>query len=629
MDFKALKKAGIFAGVFLLAVLFYMFLNYSEKKSDSLYLNEGYIESGSVLTLEQDVIFEEDISKMGIYTGTYLRENSCLYEVSFYDGDTLAYKTTLDAAKFVDNEFYYFNISPLSQDVLYRMEIVGVGLSETNKVAFMAGDKTADGAELIINGSSSGKALKVSLVFNKNIAFIAVLLLIITAAIFAICYFSFIGVDIAKLSFFAVLFFAVTCAVVSPINMGQDEERHLAKSAVTAEGRLFNVESMWEPIDWYYGAGSLEFDGYTIDDSEVHTVLSDREDMSADSFGTAATYFSFSYLPQTIGILLSKFLSLFLPTTFALMYYPARIINALAFALCVFFAIKNTKRYKLFLLAFSMMFFNIFLASSYSVDSVTNGMIILFVSYIMKFCEGEITGRDKILITAVFSVLVLTKVNYLTFFLLLFIVPADIFKNKKDKYKFIATCVGVALILFGIWTALINMQYYGELQSGFGAQLKFMADNALDIIRMFLRVPFNDLIGTLMRGFNPALALNNSLVIPSSTILFLYFLFIIEVARNYTSGIKFSMKSRLAVATVAFTTVMVTAFSLYLYASTTGSGYVDGLQPWYFLPIIILLPFLFKKDHERNKEKDSFAKVFVVASAFLMFSLSYSLYLFY
>ncbi len=629
MNIKAARKAGIFAGVFLLVILFYMFLTYSDKVFDALYLNESYIESENEITLEQNILLEEDISHIGIYTGTYQRENNCSYEVSFYEGDSLVHSVTLDATKFSDNDFYYFDVSALSKNVLYQMEIVGVGLSDTSKVAFMAGDMIESGAELIIDGEESGKALKLSYRYQRNTLLIAFLLLIITAAIFSICYFSFIGVDIAKLSFCAVLFFAVTFAVISPINMGQDEERHLAKSAVTAEGRLFNVQSMWEPIDWYYGAGSLEFKGLAIDDSEVHEVLPNREDMSADSFGTAATYFSFSYLPQAIGILLSKFLSLFLPTTFALMYYPARIINALAFAACVFFAIKNTKRYKLFILAFSMMFFNVFLASSYSVDSVTNGMIILFVSYIMKFCEGNIDRWDRVIVTGVFALLILTKVNYLPLFLLLFILPTDVFIDKKDKYRFIASCVGVSLLLFAVWTIFINMQFYGDMQSDFTAQLRFMVENIVYTIKIFLRIPFIGIIDYLMRGFNPTIALNNSNIIPSSTILFLYFLFIIEVARNYTSAVRLNIKNKSIVASIAFITIMVTAFSLYLYASNVGSDYIDGLQPRYFLPIIILLPFFFKKDNERNKEKDGFAKVFVAASAFLMFSLTHTLYIFY
>ena len=124
--------------------------------------------------------------------------------------------------------------------------------------------------------------------------------------------------------------------------------------------------------------------------------------------------------------------------------YAGRIANMLMFGLFSFFAIRLTPVGKNFLVLLGLVPVNIQSANSMSADALALALTVALAAFVlaMRYKQKEVMSRRQLIWMYVLTgFLCLCKVVYMPFCLLLFLIPKERFKSRKN-YWFHVVCAG-------------------------------------------------------------------------------------------------------------------------------------------------------------------------------------------
>ncbi|MBQ9307868.1 MAG: DUF2142 domain-containing protein [Clostridia bacterium] len=240
-------------------------------------------------------------------------------------------------------------------------------------------------------------------------------------------------------------------ASITPLSV-PDESVHYTNTYKVASHLIGrgNREDMGHPAYFDYAGFVGQHNvgsGYDRIARELTGTLQAQEEVSGGFAGALA--YPVMYLPQALGVALGRLLGRSMTGTFFL----GRLTNLLFYALCVYLALKVTRRFRGLLALSALVPMALHQAASFSYDGYINGMALLFTALCMRAMAGE--GRWPLkeqILTGVIGVLLMpAKPVYLPLLLLLILVPGSRFARTGHKWVCIAACVlaaSLAILLF-------------------------------------------------------------------------------------------------------------------------------------------------------------------------------------
>ena len=213
----------------------------------------------------------------------------------------------------------------------------------------------------------------------------------------------------------------------------------------------------------------------------------DREKTQFYGFGNTALYAPTSYLPQAVGI---RIADLFTDRPMVLAY-AGRIANMLMFGLFFFFAIRLTPVGKNFLVLLGLVPVNIQSANSMSADALALALTVALAAFVlaMRYKQKEVMCvRQLIWMYVLTGFLCLCKVVYMPFCLLLFLIPKERFRSRKN-YWFHVVCAGTVILILSFGWLAIASRYLCESQPGVdtAAQLVGILKDPAAFVLTFVR----------------------------------------------------------------------------------------------------------------------------------------------
>ena len=380
-----------------------------------------------------------------------------------------------------------------------------------------------------------------------------------------------------------------------PIGRVPDEQNHFLRAYDISQGHLISSKDK-------FGNGGNKFrenisDYFRSKTSNKHMMYKDvyinlktkqKYNNKFIKFENTSLYSFVCYIPQVIGILISKLFSL--PIVMSM--YFGRLTNFIMWIILIYYSIKIIPYKKTSLLVISFMPMMLQEAISLSADALTNAMSIFLLSYVLylKHNNEKITKKDWIILIISTITISMCKIVYLPICLVLFLLPNSKFKSKKDKYLKIFL-LAVFVILINIVWLVISSTYLIEFNEGVNSseQLKFILSNPL----IYTKYLFNTIYENIsfyvysMIGF----ALCYLDVNLSYLFIFIYLIMIIIVFTSDNNE-KIELNEKILLLFISFCVVMLIFLSLYIQWTPVGNEIINGIQGRYFIPILLPLTIL-------------------------------------
>lgn len=278
------------------------------------------------------------------------------------------------------------------------------------------------------------------MVFFAYITFVAVFSAIMAAKHFCTKNFAATG---AALVFFCGLLFALA----SPPLQVPDENYHFLRSYSISTGKFDFDPSREYPRD--VAVLVQKFEPFY---SHLHQIPSEKigyqftayyEALENDEPAGVTEPLVLMFLPYLVPGAAIALIRLFGGTALYCLY-AARIANLIVFALLCFWALKNTKKFRLLFLSSMLLPTTLFMASSVSYDSVMLGIVLVLLSFMFK--EHISTA------SALFAVTITAFACYIKTLNFLLLVPLFLVSKEQWKCRFSKPVLAVssAILCFGI-----------------------------------------------------------------------------------------------------------------------------------------------------------------------------------
>jgi hypothetical protein len=398
-----------------------------------------------------------------------------------------------------------------------------------------------------------------------------------------------------------------------PAGFGLDEQSHVARSYQLSQGGL--VPEVLPGGDTYGGdiptpIYDLEMVGFfsanSVDRGAPYFSRADFADdvdeyrrasavpveaggpMTTADFTNAGASSFFAYAAPAVGMKIGLVLGL----DAGGIILASKIVNALLYLVCGFFAVRLLAAYRVRWLFFVVALIPqaLFQASYVTADTYSNAIVLLFLALTVRLALDEKTVRlPKMIALGVLSMAIVTaKPTYFLLVACLFIIPAARYASTRIAwlYRVIvssAVIVGVAgsLLITRDIAAAIKSQvaYASEVDSA--GQVMHLLQNPLDIVGVLMRT-IDDVGATWVEG-SLGLFGYNTVSLPQP---FLGLLVVaLAFAAFYAMPLRVPQGVILAVTGVA--TAVAAIFALYLTFTQVGAPSSIGVQGRYFLPAFI------------------------------------------
>lgn len=310
-----------------------------------------------------------------------------------------------------------------------------------------------------------------------------------------------------------------------------------------------------------------------------------------------------SYLPQSIMIALARLLNL----NFGYMQIFGRLGGYIFYVLVIFYAIKISKTAKRLISVIALLPTPIFMAANFSYDPFIIALSILgFVIFANEYLDRKSNLSMKN--TAIFIIAIVvasfSKAIYVPLILLALLFPVTKFYSRRQMLLF---KLGV-LILFTVMMSsfvlptLLNPPIIGDVRGGettsIAGQLRFIVNNPIFYFRLLTRSIWDN-IGMFFFG-NMAL-LNFAYLGPmTNNMVYLVILLLMFSAMTDVPDERYAFlnsKDKVYIAMLLLSIMCLIWSALYISFTPVGLNQINGVQPRYYIPLLLPLLYLF-----RNKQ---------------------------
>lgn len=407
---------------------------------------------------------------------------------------------------------------------------------------------------------------------------------------------------------FALIFFIIT-----PINSLFDEDGHFLRSYEIAQGHLVSghfdngMGKTIIPESLIKGVNNVT---KSLDTEGAQFLYARQKDLLNFSFSAdnveienpnQALYSPLSYIPQVIGLLIGSLVTKNVYAYYMFGRFFAFVVNTLLVILAI--RLCPERKYLIFVLASTPVFLSQMI--SYSTDGNVNSLSIFYVAFILNRIRKEkIKISDEIIIAAGAIVLALSKVIYFPFAILVLLLEDKSFKSKKraTAYKIMTICA--ALICFIVWF-MIARTYLFDNQNGRDIQPKlqmiYMITHFYKMPIVFIKTVYNGLVGWIGQISGGVLGKG---WLQYTGIIWNGFMIILGIelftGESNNMALTLSKKQLFTVAATSVLVVLLTFASLYAQWTTYKSDMVSGIQGRYFIPLIIPISLVIRKQLSIN-----------------------------
>lgn len=305
------------------------------------------------------------------------------------------------------------------------------------------------------------------------------------------------------------------------------------------------------------------------------------------------------YLPSIIGI---YFLKLFNASALVICVM-GRFFSLLVMMIMYYLAIKNVPILKR--VFFVICLFPIVLHQAViNQDYLTNATTILLLALVLKyrFEETKMGIKEMAALSVLGLMLSSCKFGYFIFVFSILLIPCKLFKNKSIAVLFKILFIMIPILLS--FTGNVSIVSAGDTRH---YTIDYSINNPINTIKIFAKTFWQrgelDLIRGQFDGFGVSTKWNNGLV--SSILLFIYTLFFFSSEKSDVK--RFDKITRITLLIIGVLLVGIIYAAMYLNWTYLGASTIDGLQPRYFTPAVLLLSLAFANSlfeiNIKNKEK--------------------------
>ena len=426
-------------------------------------------------------------------------------------------------------------------------------------------------------------------------------------------------IDISKIFLIIIIPLGLIHVVLSPLGRIPDEIYHSRRAYEVSLGYLvtdIDVEKdergRMLPQDLrVVTEGNVSYETFKQRIEYVKNKYAGTEDFM--TFPNVAVYTFISYVPQALGMRLTRIFT----DNILVQLYAGRVVNFVSFVMIVYFAMKKIPFKKLAVLLIAALPIGIQQAASLSPDALTNALSIYFVAYMLHliYRDEKLTKKDYIML-AITSVLVaLIKIIYLPLCALMFLIPNKKFDSKKKKWIILISIFIVSVILNLAWLKFANsrypMAYHGANQK---EQISFILQDPYRYIQtcfrdLHMRIDFY-IFGLVGKDLS-YIDIDMSNIMLFALLFILVYSFIID--DNEKIKPNFVVKGFFFCIFLAIVALLYT--SEYLTWNPVGNYWVNGIQPRYFIPMLLLLAVVCNINNIKVEKKVDYRYIYITVIA--------------
>ena len=335
------------------------------------------------------------------------------------------------------------------------------------------------------------------------------------------------------------------------------------------------------------------------------------------SFINTAVYNFVCYIPQTIGVLVGRILNL----PILLSAYFGRLTNFICWIILVYLSVKYIPFAKKTLILISLLPMTLQEAVSLSPDSLTYSACLFLISYTLylAYQKMSITKKDYAILSILCVVVSLCKIVYMPICLILFTLPKEKFKSKKDKYIKICSLAFVVIILNLIWLKIAS-GFLVETHPGVNPNLQksWILSHPFSYLKVIMNSFFYNCefyLYSMLGQSLELLSVNVSKYYPTLSLIGIVGLTILD--RFTMAFIK--IKDRVILVCILVSVLILIFTSLYIQWTPLKNLIVNGVQGRYFLPILLFVPLVFFKS-KKGKYNYCFDNLNVYVLIYCIFS---------
>ena len=383
--------------------------------------------------------------------------------------------------------------------------------------------------------------------------------------------------------FSVILFTGLIFCVYTPNMDTPDENFHYSRSLYISEGHLYlpsSVEEMKVSSDISEVEGEFKKPLLQTDLEEKH--LSDKQ-VVYSNLGNTNGYSFVSYLPQTMGILISRLLHL---SVFGSIFL-GRFLNLLVFALLVRFAIKKAGDKQLIFSLLAIIPINIYIAASFNQDAFANGLIFLVIGLFLSYFEKDtVSNRDIVTYSLLCILIAFSKLPYVLLICLLVFLPKE--KLNKKKYLLITGSIITVTLVSVIWlkvTSSVNATIANPNPAVNPVnKIIFTLNHFSDFIRMMIKEVVNFIPFKLQSLFT-----FGWLTYDAKAFMWFYLIFISIALFVLPNGKPIKSFAKFGVVLVSMGIIFGILMTAYLMWGEVTDISIKGIQGRYFSGVFVLL----------------------------------------
>lgn len=386
--------------------------------------------------------------------------------------------------------------------------------------------------------------------------------------------------------------FCILLMLAIPMSKGHDETIHGLRIYEYAEGKFIsNGEKA------YLEEGVIN----ALDNKNTYNNIFDKEknystDTETIEWGyRIATYSPVNYLPQVIGVAVSRLFT----TNSMIHLYIARFCNIITCIAMLYFAIKLIPFGKNLLFLFSLIPISMEGFSTLSADGMLLATAFLLISYILYLSfskEKKVDKKDIIILSILSIVIALSKTIYIVLLPLLLLIPKEKWGSRKKKILVISlVCVISAILDIGWYFIGIQKE---TLISGNDAFSYILASPISYLQRIIYTIVIN-FEKYIKEIFGSTLEWNEQIVIYVFPYILLAMSIIITVKGK--EKINWTTWQKVVLSIVILSCIFLVFTSMFLAWAKFLVNYIDGVQGRYLMPIMPLIFLLFGRKFSDDK----------------------------
>lgn len=399
-------------------------------------------------------------------------------------------------------------------------------------------------------------------------------------------------IDFAKIYLILVIPLGILYCIVSPLGRVPDEEFHSRKAMAISQGNFFSHANEKGDATDFLNAKLNEVVTRSADSYEEainRMITPETEDMVELGYTTMALYAPICHLPQAIGMFVTRLFGATIPVQ----CYAARLANLIVSIVLIYTAIKLMPLKKHLLLFLALLPITLQEISSMAADALTIAMSMFYISYILYLKydpnKKKIDKKD-IVILAISSIIVsLCKIVYLPLCLLLFVLPKEKFETSKKRWFTMCSIFAFSVLINLVWLMYCS-RFLVVFNYGVNTpeQIKYILTHPISYglimfrsINIFYEMVIVGLCGESLGLFD----VQASVLFIIPCILLYAMLFIVK---DKEEKIKIKLSTKMIFLFIFVIIVVLIYTSLYVQWTSLKNPMIYGIQPRYFLPIILL-----------------------------------------